>query len=225
MDVIPLAPSEAEALAAIGLATMGALSLLGGFWLVTAAPRMRANPGDALIGLGLVLCLASAHITRQDGIALWTAGAAAFLRTVFAFGHYADERHHPTGRDGETPEQRRSRRARRDRRIAEETVRRYEEALRTRERERADAPEPIDITPAREADADGPPRAIVEDAVYRDVEDAPSRVDEGEILIRFETPIDAADVAARPDRARVAMEAVLRQLGDGSRIVGIRARR
>lgn len=46
-----------------------------------------------------------------------------------------------------------------------------------------------------------------------------------EITIRFETPIDETDLFRRPDRPRTAMDAVVRQLGEGSSIVAIKARR
>ncbi len=56
-------------------------------------------------------------------------------------------------------------------------------------------------------------------------EQTSSETDNGEITIRFETPIDEADLFRRPDRPRTAMDAVVRQLGEGSSIVAIRARR
>jgi len=46
-----------------------------------------------------------------------------------------------------------------------------------------------------------------------------------ETVVRFATPIDAEDLFKRPDRPRMAMEAVLKQLGAGAQVVGIRARR
>lgn len=226
MDPILTASSEAEAVWAVLLGALGAVTLLAGFWLVMAAPRMRANPGDALLALGAVLCITTGHISGHDDMMLWSAAAVAALRVVFAFGHLVDERHHPT-RDHsfETPAQRQARRRRRDRAVAEETIRRYEAAMQARN---AQDPEPVDIRSER-TDEDIPalPAPVPpEEAHYREIEDSPTPpLNDDEILVRFETPIDAADLDRRPDRARAAMAAIIEQLGQGGRITGIRARR
>jgi uncharacterized membrane protein len=49
--------------------------------------------------------------------------------------------------------------------------------------------------------------------------------DAGDVTVRLETPIDEADLFARPDRPRAAMDAIVRQLGKGSRIVAVQARK
>lgn len=56
-------------------------------------------------------------------------------------------------------------------------------------------------------------------------EGKPEPANEGEITIRFKTPITKASIDSRPDRPRDVMEAVLKQLGDGSSVVSITARK
>lgn len=50
-------------------------------------------------------------------------------------------------------------------------------------------------------------------------------VNEGEITVRFKTPITKASIDDRPDRPRDVMEAVLKQLGDEASVVSITARK
>lgn len=59
-----------------------------------------------------------------------------------------------------------------------------------------------------------------------DKEDKPAQpVNEGEITVRFKTPITRATIDSRPERPRDVMEAVLKQLGDEASVVSITARK
>lgn len=234
MDTLGLTASEADILCAFAFGVTGALLVLTGLWIVTAAPRMRAGPGDAAISAGLVLCTAGAMAAGHPWPAAWMALGLACVRGVFAFGHFLDEWHNPTDRlrSGETMEQRLARREVRERRLVEEAIRRYRQAT---EGGHPTPGEPIDLTPWRVPDPSPPalPTATGEplDAHFTDVDDTDATASDvgstpdDEVLVRFATPIDAADIEKRPDRAREAMRAIIAQLGDGSRIVGIRAKR
>lgn len=241
-------PTEVEAMAAILVLTVGTCSAGFGLLMVAASPRARANPGDALVAFGLVAFLAGMHLVQADAWGIGTAVAISTLRLLFATVHHVDERHNPT-RSRESIMREKSRNAHRrvrDRRIVEETIRRYEADLRRRTSSTDSADEPIELRPHRRPETERKAPALLEapasldrfeaeimdaiDAEFEEVEiededEAPGAPDDGEILVRFATPIDADDLFRRPDRARSAMEAIIRQLGEGARIVGIRARK
>lgn len=241
-------PSETEALIALLPLLFGGLAIMLGFVLVHSRGRERANPGDALLSFGLVSCIAAAFLLKRTDWSVWLACGVATVRLLFAMGNAIEERHHPTRSRGSILRERarNSRQRIRDRRIVEETIRRYDAELAVQDaaRGRHGGSAPIDITPPRRREADvGAPALLmapgswdmfehdvldIVDAEFEDVEiqDTAQRPspDEGEILVRFATPIDEDDLFSRPDRARTAMDAILTQLGEGARIVGIRAR-
>lgn len=251
MFTTPMQQSEFEAVASAIMMTVGAMAMFLGLLMVKASPRGRANPGDTFIGFGLVSFLWSMHFLDLDEIALCAASGIITVRMLFAVVHAIDEGQNPT-RSRESIRRERERAARlkiRDRRIVEETIKRYEAELREREMEgraRRQAGDPIDIAPQR-SHRDPHPLLIggtlgweerLEDDVMEvidaefvevevEIEDEGQQPapDEGEVLVRLATPIDEADLQARPDRARATMEAIITQLGEGSRIVGIRARK
>lgn len=230
-------PSEADVNLAFALGVTGSLLVMGGLCAVIAASRRRANPGDAGVALGSVMCLCAAHMMGQDRIALWAMGMITTARALFAVGVFVEEFHNPTYRrtSGETMEQRLARRRQRDCDVAREAVARYEASLRSGRAPGAPTDLKPHARPVARRDALPPPRGAPVDAEFTEVDEhradvqparqVPAMQPDGEVLVRFETPIDADDVASRPDRARAAMDAILRQLGEGSAIVGIRARR